>query len=454
MVGEVESTSEATTSTTQRTSEATRSTSTAGTTGTKHVPLTRRHDFRRLWLGQTVSTVGSTVSDLAIPVVAISVLGASTFQVSLLTAVQMAAPLLIALPAGALLDRIRCRPVLVAADLGRAAALVTVPLAAVFGFLSLAHVIVATLVVALLSTLFDVAYQSYLPRLIDRHVLLAGNSRLEASRTVAAAAGPALSGVLIRWLTAPIAILVDVLTFVWSAAAVASIRTPEPRPVATPARHLGREIGEGLRYVARHPVLRALAAGGAVWVFFSAAQTAVLLVFLIRTVGLSVATVGVLLGVSTLGAVAGSAVASWFTRRWGTGRVLLVFAPLEGLAGFLVATTENDWKLGLLVLAFVVGEGSVMICGLVNLTYRQSEAPEHLLGRVNATMRFLLWGARPFGALLGGLLGTAVGLRESLVVAAAGMVSATFWFVCSPIRRTRDLPRWSDDANLSPSAGP
>jgi MFS family permease len=420
---------------------------------TDHVPLVRHRDFRRLWLGQTVSKLGTSVSDLAIPLVAIAVLGASTFQVSLLTAVQMAAPLLIALPAGAFLDRVRCRPVLVASDLARALALVTIPLAAALGWLSLVQLLLATLVVALLTTLFDVAYQSYLPRLIDRDMLLAGNSRLEASRTVAATAGPTLGGALIRWLTAPFAILVDVLTFVWSASAIASIRTPEPRPATTPARHLGREIGEGLRYVVRHPVLRALAAGGAVWVFFSAAQTAVLLVFLIRTVGLSVATVGALFSVSTLGAVAGSAVASWFTRRWGTARVLLVFAPVEGLAGFLVATTENDWKLGLLVLAFVIGEGSVMICGLVNLTYRQSEAPEHLLGRVNATMRFLLWGARPFGALLGGVLGTAIGLRESLLVAAAGMVSATFWFVCSPIRRSRDLPRWSAGANPSPPTG-
>ena len=417
-------------------------------TGTgDQVPLIRRRDFRRLWLGQTVSKVGTTVSDLAIPLVAISVLGVSTFQVSLLTAVQMAAPLLVALPAGALLDRVRCRPVLVAADIGRAVALVSIPVGAVLGWLSLGQLLLVSLVVALLTTLFDVAYQSYLPRLIGRDLLLAGNSRLEASNTVAVSAGPAIGGLLIRWLTAPVAILVDVATFCWSALAISSIRSREPSPAPASTRHLGREIAEGLRYVLGHPVLRALAAGGAVWVFFSAAQAAVLLVFLIRTVGISPATIGILFSIGTLGAVAGSALASWCTRRLGAARVLLILTPVEGLAGFLIAFTDNDWTLGLFVVALAAGELSVMVCGLVNLTYRQRECPERLLGRVNATMRFLLWGARPFGALLGGVLGTAIGLRPTLVVAAAGMVSATLWFVFSPIRRSRDLPSWPDDAN-------
>src|SRR5690242_13395631 len=206
-------------------------------------------DFRRLWIGETVSQFGTMISLLALPLVAILYLHATTFEVGLLTMLDSIAFLLVGLPAGAWVDRMRFRWVLIVNDVTRAVALGSIPLAQLLGVLTIGQMYVVAFVVSVSTVFFDVAYQSYLPALVDREALVEGNSKLQASESVSQIAGPGLGGLLIQALTAPYAVLVDALSFLWSAAWVGRIRMRPPKPERKPNRHLGREIAEGLKFV-------------------------------------------------------------------------------------------------------------------------------------------------------------------------------------------------------------
>jgi MFS family permease len=224
----------------------------------RRVGLWQHRDFRRLWIGETVSQFGTMVSGLALPLMAILVLHASTFQVGALTAAEYAAFALVGLPAGALVDRLPMRPVMVVCDLVRLAAMASIPLCAVLGVLSIGQLFAVAFVGGTATVFFDVAYMSYLPHLVDRTALVEGNAKMQASESVSQIAGPALGGALIQALTAPYAILIDAASFGWSAIWLATFRTRQLRPARQPDRHLGREIVEGIRFVAREPMLRAI----------------------------------------------------------------------------------------------------------------------------------------------------------------------------------------------------
>jgi MFS family permease len=396
--------------------------------------LLRRHrDFRRLWAAQLVSEVGTSVSYLAVPLVAVTVLDASTFQVGLLVAAQATAFLLVGLPAGAWVDRVRRRPVLIAADLARAGLLGSVPVAAALDVLTLAQLYVVVLLMGVGTVFFDVAYQSYLPRLVGRDDLVEGNGRLEASRSVALTAGPTVGGYLVQWLTAPFALAADAASFLWSAGWIARIRHPEPPP--EPARRaLRQEIVEGLRFVLRHPVLRALAATGATAVIFISTQQAVLLVFLVRELGLAAGTIGLLFTAASLGTVAGAVAAPALTRRVGTRRAMLWYPVAAGAFGLLTPLADTGWRLAFVVAGGGLGSAAVVAYNIVQVSYRQSCCPDELLGRMTATLRFLMWGATPLGGVLGGVLGTQLGLRPTLWVSAVGLLLASGWLFASPLR--------------------
>jgi MFS family permease len=398
--------------------------------------LLRQRDFRHLWAADVISKLGSGVSQLAIPLLAISTLDASAFEVSLLRVGQMIAYLVLGLQVGAWCDRLRVRPLLVVADLGRAVTLLSVPLAAVFGILTLWQLYAVVLVTGTLTVLFDIGHQSYLPRLVARENLVEGNAKLQVNVSVAAIAAPTLGGYLVQLCTAPVAILVDGLSYVWSAAWLRTIRATEPMPEQSERRVLR----DGFRFVFGHPFLRVIACHGATLVLFQAVHIAIAVVFLVRDIGLSPGSIGLLGSVGLTGALLSAFATQSLATRFGTARTLWSAALICGAAFLLFPLTTPGWGLVCYAVATFVTSFGIVTLNIIEVSFQQTICPDHLLGRVNATMRFLVWGAIPVGSLLGGVLATLIGTRETLWIAAVGVFLSALWLVLSPLRRMRDLP--------------
>jgi MFS family permease len=281
-------------------------------------------DFRKLWAGETVSLFGSEVTELALPLVAVLVLEADAGQMGLLAAARFAPFLLITLPAGVWVDRRRRRPVLIGSNLGRALLVGLVPLLSGLGLLRMGHLYAISFAVGTLTVMFDVAYQSYLPSLVDREQLVEGNSKLQASASAARVGGPGLGGLLVQLVGAPRALLLDAASYVISAASLLAIRNQEPDPPADrdgePRAGLRREIGEGLAVTYRNPVLRSMAGLAATYNLFEGAVLALLVLYATRELGLSAGLIGLVVSAGSLGALAGTALTGRLERRLGVGR--------------------------------------------------------------------------------------------------------------------------------------
>jgi MFS family permease len=409
-----------------------------------------RFAFRNLWLATTVSQVGTQISELAIPLIAIVTLHATPFQVGLLLAVEFLPIIVFSLLAGAWVDRLRRRPLLIAGDLGRAVILLSIPAAHALGVLSLIQLYVAGFLVGSLSVVFDVAYQSYLPSVVDREQLVAANSKLQVSEQGASVVGPALGGSLISLVTAPLAVAFDAISYLASGVLLLSIRQPEPAPSgAAPANSGGvlGEIAQGIRYVVRHPVLRALVMVSGLIQFFGRIVMAVLLVYLVRDVGLSAAAIGTVFAIGGLGFVVGALLASVVSARLGLGRTLTVAAVLASLSPLLYAAGPRNLAGAFVAAGFFLYGVSAVTWSINSLSLRQAVAPPAMLGRVAATMRLFSWGLIPIGSLVGGLLGSGIGLHWTIVVGALGGLLASLPVLLSPVRR---LKRISDDALTQP----
>jgi len=399
-------------------------------------------DFRRLWIGETVSQFGTTISGVALPLVAILVLHASTFEIGLLTAFETVAFLVVGLPAGAWVDRMRFRAVLVVNDLIRAVALGSVPAAQLTGVLTIGQLYVVAVVTGVSTVFFDVAYQSYLPQLVDRELLMEGNAKLQASESVSQIAGPSVGGLLIQALTAPYAILADAVSFLWSASWVAAIKARPPKPARKPDRQLRREIGEGVRFVLGNRLLRAIAMCTGSANLFSAMAAAVFYVLLARELGLSAGWIGAIASTSAIGGLAGSLVARRLAARVGQGPTIWITILAIGPCGFVAPFVHRDWTLGLLAVAQVAMWAGVVIYNITQVSFRQGLCPPELLGRMNATMRFLVWGTMPLGGVIGGILGSIIGVRHTLLVVAIGSALTFLPVFLSPLRRMRELPSY------------
>ena len=418
----------------------------------------RNADFVRLWVGETISQFGTQVSLLAIPLVAVTLLDASPFEVAALGTIEFLPFILFSLPAGAWVDRLRRRPVLIAGDIGRAIALATVPIAYVLGVLTMTQLYVIGFVVGTLTVLFDVAYQSYLPSLVERDQLVDGNGKLEASRTIAQSAGPALGGGLIGLVTAPLAILADAVSFVTSGLFILAIRRHEPAPDRHADEHgrprgsLRQEVGDGLRYVLGNPYLRGIAASTATANFFNNIATATFIVFAVRELSLSAGEIGIIIGLGNIGAVIGALIAHRLARRFGVGRTIIGSTALGGPGLLLYALAPREFPVPFLIAgAFFIGFESV-VYNINQVSFRQAITPTSMQGRMNATMRFIVWGTIPIGSILGGVVATLFGLRTAIWVGAAGMVLALVPLLLSPVRSLRDMPTPAEDP-VDPAAG-
>jgi MFS family permease len=402
--------------------------------------LWRHRDFLLLWVGETVSQVGTMVSHLAIPLLAATALGATPWDMGLLVAAEHGAFLFVGLPAGVLLDRVRRRPVMIAADLVRFALLASIPVAWALGVLTFAHLLVVALLAGVATVFFDVAYQSVLPAVVGRAGLVEGNAKLESTRAAAHATGPALGGGLVQLVGAAAAVLLDAVSYLVSAAFLLRMRTREAVPARDPARSLRAEMAEGLRYVLGHPLLRPIALTTGTGNLFSGVLAAVSVLFLARELGQPPALIGLVLAAGSAGGVLGAFTAGRWIRGRGQARTIVTSLLVTGPFALVLPLTTPGAGLGWFALGTAaVAYGSV-VYNVAQVSFRQSVCPDRLLGRMNASIRFLVWGTIPIGGLLGGALGELLGLRATLLVTAVGLVLSPVWVVASPLRRLRDLP--------------
>ena len=346
--------------------------------------------------------------------------------------------LLVSLVAGVWVDRLRRRPLLIAADLGRAALLLAIPLAALLGALRLPLLVVVAFLLGLLGTIFGIAYQSFLPALVPKDRLVEGNSRLEASSALANVAGPGLAGALVQALTAPVAVVFDALSFLVSALFLGRIRAGE-RPAPAGERRAGvwREARAGLGLVAREPVLRALTGAAATFNFFDSFLFAIYIIYLTRVLGFSAAAVGAVFAVGGAGGLLGTAVAGGCARRFGIGRTIAGAILLAGLGDLGIALAGGPPAAALAVVAGAEAlvQGTAVVFGVNGKSLRQAVTPDRFLGRVNATMRVMHGGVVPLGALLGGLVAERAGVRQTVLLAGCGTLLAVLWVLGSPVRR-------------------
>ena len=420
--------------------------------------LLYHRDFRNLWAAETISQFGTQVSLLAIPLVAAVVLHVEPWQFALLGTFEFLPFVLISLPAGAWVDRLRRRPILILADIGRALALLSIPIAHVLGVLTIWQLYVVGFFNGVMTVFFDVAYQSYLPSLVNRDQINEGNAKLETSRSAAYIAGPGLGGAVIALLRSPpLAIFLDSLSFLASAFFLFLIRKPEP----TPDRHLDdsgkprgsmrTEIAEGLRYVLGHPFLRNISACTGSSNFFGNVIQSIFILYLVNQALFTPELLGIVFAVGNVGFLLGAVLSNRVATVLGVGRTILLSAFIFGPSMLLVAIAPPNTSpltLGLLIASGFIGGFGTVIYNVNQVSLRQAITPERLQGRMNATMRFIVWGTIPAGQIVGGALATVFGLQTAIWIGAIGSLFTFLPILFSKVPTIKEMPAPVDEPGI------
>jgi predicted MFS family arabinose efflux permease len=407
-------------------------------------PLWQNHAFVRVWGAASISIFGSLITRIALPLVAILTLGAGPIEVAVLRSIDLVAALFVGLVAGAWVDRLRRRPVLIWADLGRAVLLGSIPLSFVLGTLALWQLVAVAGLAAVLTTFFDAADNAYLPTIVERERLVEANSALAASGSVAEFAGFGISGFLVQLLSGPITILIDAVTYLVSAVLLISVRTPEPPPPPREDREpVLDEIRQGLRIVRHDPVLRAFAGAqmlmSGLWGVFGATW----FLFALEELDVSPATVGVIAGVGGASSFIGALVATRSTRRWGVGPVAIGAMLLAALGNLLIPLAPAGFPL--IAIAFLlwqqlVADSAMTVYDVTETSVRQSLVADRELGRVASTFQVASAAAQLVATIGAGLLAEAIGLRLTSLLAPLGGLLAAAMLYWSPVRHLRELP--------------
>ena len=408
--------------------------------------LWRHRDFTRLWLGGTVSSFGSQITFLALPLTAVLVLDATPLQMGILAAAGSAPALVFGLGAGVWVDRRKKRPIMIATDYGRAILLLAVPVSVAFDVLRIEYLYVIALAIGMLSLLFGIASRSMLPSLVAREELVEANGKLAVGRSASEVTGPGVAGGLVQLFTAPIALIVDALTFVASAFAVQSIRTPEPEPVSSGSQDFVKEAVHGLALIRRSRVLLPLAGVVGGVAIFNAMFEAVWLLYVSKDLGLKPVTFGIIFSMGGVGFLLGALLANRLIGWTGIGRAVflgVVIAALSDMATPLAGGPVIAIAALLTVASFLFGLGATVF-RVAQVSLRQASTPISLQGRMNGAMNSLEVGLVPIGALLGGVLGELIGLRWTLFLAAGGELVAVLCILPSAVWSMRDLPTPSD----------
>jgi MFS family permease len=395
--------------------------------------LWRHGDFLKLWSAETISRFGSEIGQLAVPFVAIAVLEASAFEVAALGAFLFLPFILFTLPAGVWIDRMARRPLLVASDIVRALALASVPLAYALDALTMWQLYAVGFIHGIGTVFFDVSYQSYLPSLVRKEQLVDGNAKLQLSLAASQTGGPGIAGVLIGILGAPAAVLVDAVSYVFSALFLGRIRTREALPPREERRSMRVELLEGLRYLWADTRIRALVVSTGFFNFFSNVTFSIFLVYAVRVLELGAATIGVLLAIGNIGGLAAALLARRISSRIGIGPAIALGAA-SSTALILIPLAPTAEPIPFLLAAGLVMSFGVVLYNVTAISFQQEITPDRMLGRLNASRRFVVWGVIPLGMFTGGALASVIGLRETMFVGAIGIAFAAVPILLSPLR--------------------
>ena len=400
-------------------------------------------DFLKLWTGQSISELGSQVSQLAIPWLAAVGLHASPIEFSLLGVLGFLPFILFALPAGVWVDRLRRRQILIVGDSARAALLALVPILWAAGVLRIWHLLVLQFVIGIFTVFFDVAYQSYLPALVDREHLVDGNSKLQLTVSVAQVAGPSMSGGLIAAVTAPYAIVGDALSFVVSTVFMLRMRHREVLPereAGVPHPKMWPQVKEGLHWVLGNRHLRPIAGCTGTSNFFNSMLFSIFVLYAVRVLHLSSVEVGAVFAVGSFGSITGALAANRLQQKIGVGPAIVLCAILFSVGGLAFPLAPRAFPLPVLMGGLLVTGFASVAYNITQVSLRQAITPERLQGRMNAAMRWVIWGTIPLGSLVGGAIGQTVGLHAALWVGAIGGVPVFLWVLFSPVRSIREMP--------------
>ena len=409
-------------------------------------PVFRERRFLWLWGGQTISQFGEQFSGLAIPVLAVVLLHAEAWQLGVLNAASTAAFLIVGLPAGAWIDRMLKRKVMIASDLLRAVALAAIPVLWWLGVLQVWHLVIVAVLVGVGSVFFDVSYQSYIPFIVEPRQVGDANAKLEASFQVARIGGPAIAGALLTVMAAPLLLLADAISYLVSALAVSRVRDREVRADPTERLGLVREIAEGIRFVARQPLIRRIVGTTAFSNFFGTMVTLLLPLLLLRTLQLGPEGLGLVLAVGSVGGLLGAMATPHLARWLGEGTVI----PLSAIASAIfyavipLAVLLPHLSLPILIVALFWQSFMVLVYNISQVSLRQRLCPPRLLGRMNASIRFVVWGVIPIASLIAGFLGTQLGVVPTMWIGVVGASVGCVFVVFSPLFGMRTLPTEAD----------
>lgn len=413
----------------------------------------RRRDFNRLWLGQSISAFGTQVTTLALPLTAVLYLHATATQIGLLGAAREFPVLGLMLFFGVVVDRMRRRPLMIGADLGRAVAIGAVPVLAWLGYLHISVLYLVALVVGCLAVVFGLAYQAYLPTLVGPDRLLSSNSRLQTTQSLSEVAGPGLAGLLVQLVRAPFALLADALSFLVSAWSVAVIRTPEPAVQHEPAaddgsvvRRVFADILDGLRFTVTHTLLRSIAGAAAVFNIFASMMLTIFVIYAARVSHMSAGEIGLVFAGFGVGGLVAAALLDRALSRVGPGRLLLGGYVIGAAAIVSLSFVGGSATTRTIIFAavFFIAGCAIVAANIVEMTIRQAATPNAVQGRVAAGFGFLIGALTPIAAIVAGVLGDHIGLRATLFVASAGVPLSLPWIVFSKLRRVESLDNLGD----------
>jgi MFS family permease len=403
--------------------------------------LLRQRDFRLLWLGESTSTLGSAISGVALPLVAVVVLHAGAFMMGLLAAVTWLPVLMFGLPAGAWVDRCRRRRVMIACNAAGLLLMLSVPVAAWLGWLSLDYLLAVALLIGIVAVFNSPAFQAFIPSIVAKKDLGEANSKISASNQVALMSGSSVAGVIAEAFGAVTGMLLDAVSYLAALVCLTSIKKVEdkPRPAGPPTT-FWQDIAAGIRFLVRDPYMRIIALCASLENLLLTGAQALLVVFLVNVAHVRYGAVGLLMVADSAGGLAGAMVATKIARRIGTARTLLVVAIASSPFGLLIPLTTGGWGVLYFVIGLSVPAAGMVACGIVSSTFRQSYCPLEMQGRISTTAMVLVYGSMPIGALLGGTLGAAIGIRTTLWIMLGGLAAAKLLRFAGPIKSSRDLP--------------
>ena len=407
-------------------------------------PLWRHRDFLNVWAAETISVLGAQFTMLAVPLAAVLMLDAGPAEMGILFAAEMLPFLLFGLVVGVWVDRMKRRPIMIVSDLGRCAVLAAIPLAWYFDQLSMPVLYVTAFAAGVFTVFFDVAYMSYLPSLVERGNLVDANSKLEASRSASGTVGPSIAGIVVEIVTAPFAVVVNSLTYLASAVFLFRVRKDEPEPEVKEHPSVASEVKGGVMLIANDGRLRAIAGCTATGNLFSSIMGAVLILYAVEVFGLGSIDLGIIFAVGGVGAVLGATMTDRVSKALGLGRSIAAGNFIAASGMMLMIVVVEDLSVVFFAAASFIAGFANTVYNIGQISLRQTITPDHQLGKMNASMRFMIWGTMPIGALIGGLLGESLGLTETMVIAVLGEMVAFLWIVFSPVIRISEIPKQAE----------